>query len=130
MEQLSTLQSNISAALISTTRSAGAVASEDLTFHRSLDPALGTELDKQNARLLDLANRLLGAATANTEIVRPQLLKDLENVEDNWRAVVDVVDSLLERADTALDEFTGAVKRLSPGVGQVSTSCHGGIYLR
>jgi hypothetical protein len=28
--------------------------------------------------------------------------------------VVDVVDSLLERADTALDEFTGAVKRLSP----------------
>ena len=40
---------------------------------------------------------------------------DLENVEDNWRAVVDVVDSLLERGDTALDEFTGAVRRLGPG---------------
>jgi exosome complex exonuclease RRP6 len=127
MEQPSTLQSTISAALISTTRSAGAVASEDLAFHRSLDPALGTELDKQNARLLELANRLLGAATANTEIVRPQRLKDLENVEDNWRAVVDVVDSLLERADTALDEFTGAVKRLSPGINQVSEHENGGM---
>jgi exosome complex exonuclease RRP6 len=123
MEQLSSLQSIISSALISTTRSAGALASEDLEFHRSLDPTLGNELDKQNARLLELANRLLESATANTEIVRPQRLKDLETVEDNWRAVVDVVDSLLERADTALDEFTGAVKRLSPGVQQVSDNC-------
>ena len=56
-----------------------------------------------------------GAARPAAETVRgPPSLKDVEGIENNWWAVVDVVDSLLERADTALDEFTGAVKRLSP----------------
>ncbi|KAK3718724.1 exosome nuclease subunit [Vermiconidia calcicola] len=110
------VQSAISAALVSTTRSASSLASEDLPFHRSLDSSLASRLDRQNARLLGLATGLLGAATATTETVRPPpSLKDVDSVESNWRAVVDVVDSLLERADTALDEFTGAVKRLSPG---------------
>ena len=110
------LQSAISSALVSTTRSASALANEDLPFHRSLDASLGTRLDRQNARLLGLASGLLGVARPATETVRrPPSLRDVEGIENNWRAVVDVVDSLLERADTALDEFTGAVKRLSPG---------------
>ncbi len=118
------LHSSISAALIATTRSASSLASEDLPFHRSLDSSVATKLDRQNARLLGLATSLLGTATATSETVRPPpSLKDIEGVENNWRAVVDVVDSLLERADTALDEFTGAVKRLSPGADvQVYTS--------
>lgn len=121
MEELSdfsSLQASVSSALVSSTRTASQLANEDLAFHRSLDASLGGDLDRQNARLLGLAERLLGAATANTEIVRPPRLSDIEAVEGNWRAVVDVVDSLLERADTALDEFTGAVKRLSPGVAE------------
>jgi len=115
ISDFTSLQSSITSALVSTTRTASQLANEDLPFHRSLEPSLGTTLDRQNARLLNLAERLLGAATANTETVRPApRLSDIEAVEGNWRAVVDVVDSLLERADTALDEFTGAVKRLSP----------------
>ena len=112
------LQSSIQSALVATTRNASQLASEDLPFHRSVDSQLGTNLDRQNARLLSLAERLLGSATTGAESVRPSgapSLKEIEDVEGNWRAVVDVVDSLLERADTALDEFTGAVKRLSPG---------------
>ncbi|KAK5173134.1 exosome nuclease subunit [Saxophila tyrrhenica] len=113
--EFSSLQSSVSAALVATTRSASSLANEDLPFHRSLDSSLATELDRQNARLLGLATGLLGAATATSDTVRPPpSLKDVEGIENNWRAVVDVVDSLLERADTALDEFTGAVKRLSP----------------
>lgn len=109
------LQSAVSSALISTTRSASALANEDLPFHRSLDASLGRSIDRQNARLLGLASSLLGAARPAAETVRgPPSLKDVEGIENNWRAVVDVVDSLLERADTALDEYTGAVKRLSP----------------
>ena len=116
MDDFSTLQSNISAALVSTTRSASQLAAEDLPFHRSLDARLGSSIDRQNARLLALATRLLGSATASEESVRAApTLRDIDAVDGNWRAVVDVVDSLLERADTALDEFTGAVKRLSPG---------------
>ncbi|EME78040.1 uncharacterized protein MYCFIDRAFT_107101 [Pseudocercospora fijiensis CIRAD86] len=120
MDDFNSLESNIKSALVSTVRSANSLANEDLPFHRSLDSKVAPALDQQNARLLSLAERLVGAATSNTEIVRPPRLKDLDSVEGNWRAVVDVVDSLLERADTALDEFTGAVKRLSPGVEQVT----------
>ncbi|USW59105.1 Putative HRDC domain, 3'-5' exonuclease domain, HRDC-like superfamily, ribonuclease H superfamily [Septoria linicola] len=116
MEDFGATEASIKSALTSTTRSAVLLANEDIQFHRSLDSAVGPALDQQNGRLLGLAERLIGAATANTEISRPPRLKDLESVEGNWKAVVDVVDSLLERADTALDEFTGAVKRLSPGV--------------
>lgn len=119
MEDFNSVEESIKSALISTIRSANSLGSEDLAFHRSLDSSVGTTLDRQNARLLGLADRLVGTATANTEIVRPPRLSDLESVEGNWKAVVDVVDSLLERADTALDEFTGAVKRLSPGADQV-----------
>ena len=114
-EDFSSLQTSISAALVSTTRSASSLANEDLPFHRSLDNSLASKLDRQNARLLGLATGLLGTATATSETVRPPSLKDVDGIENNWRAVVDVVDSLLERADTALDEFTGAVRRLSPG---------------
>ncbi len=39
------------------------------------------------------------------------MLNDVDDIELNWRGVVDVVDSLLEKADTALDEYTGLVKR-------------------
>lgn len=113
MDDFARLQSSVQSALVDTTRSATALAAQDLPFHRTVDPSLSTSLDAQNARLLNLASRLLGSATAHADNVRPTL-RDIEDVESNWTRVVDVVDSLLERADTALDEFTGAVKRLSP----------------
>ena len=115
-----TLQDSIQQSLVATTRSATQISSEDVAFHRSLDPSLATALDKQNARLLALAERLLGNATSNTEIVRPRL-PDGDSVDGNWRGIVDVVDSLLEKADISLDEYTGAVKRLSPGREQTPT---------
>lgn len=112
------LQESIQSSLVATTRSATQISSEDLGFHRSLDPSLATVLDKQNARLLALAERLLGNAASNTEIVRPRL-PDQDAVDGGWRGIVDVVDSLLEKADISLDEYTGAVKRLSPAREQV-----------
>jgi exosome complex exonuclease RRP6 len=41
-------------------------------------------------------------------------LEDAEDIDTNWRAVVDVVDTVLEKADTALDEYTGLIKRKEP----------------
>ena len=105
------LQEAISSALVSVTRSTSQLASEDIAFHRSLDPRFATLLDHQNARLLGLATSLLESATTHTPTVRAPSLTSADAVDNNWRAVVDVVDSLLERADTAIDEFTGAVKR-------------------
>lgn len=119
MDDFSTVQSSVQSSLVATTRAASTLAHEDLPFHRSLSSTLAHTLDRQNARLLGLASGLLATATAAEETVRPApSLKDVDAIDGNWRAVVDVVDSLLERADTALDEFTGAVRRLSPGLGE------------
>ncbi|KAH0381995.1 hypothetical protein KCU92_g6593, partial [Aureobasidium melanogenum] len=123
MEALSdfnALQQQIQASLVAVTRSSQAISSEDLGFHRSLDPSLGRALDTQNARLLGLAERLLGNAASNTELVRPKL-PDTDAVDTQWSSVIDVIDSLLEKADISLDEYTGAVKRLSPAREQAQT---------
>ena len=106
-------QEHVTSALLSTTRSAGQVAAEDLSFHRSSSKTVSQTLDAQNVRLLALTNRLLKAATAGSDVRAPEL-KDQEAVEDSWRDVVDVVDDLLEQADASLDEFTGVIKKLSP----------------
>jgi len=118
MESFKTLQDTISAALRSTTLSATHINGADVAFQRSLDPVAGTALDSQNARLLQLAQRLLENAAASSDAVGPKL-PDVEAVDGNWRGVVDVIDSLLEKADTSLDEYTGVVKRISPGADQV-----------
>ena len=112
------LQDSISSSLVAVTRTAAQISSEDLEFQRSLNPAIGSLLDQQNARLLGLAERLLSNAASSTEVAGPQL-PDYDAVDGNWREIVDVVDSLLEKADISLDEYTGAVKRLSPGREQV-----------
>ncbi|KAF2087190.1 hypothetical protein K490DRAFT_66056 [Saccharata proteae CBS 121410] len=113
MEDFPAFQKTISDALVATTRTTQSLVAEDLPFHRQLDPKLASSLDKQNARLLSLAERLLANAASGSEVVGPKL-QDADAVDSNWQGVVDVVDSLLEKADTSLDEYTGIVKRLTP----------------
>lgn len=103
----------ISSTLVDTTRTAGQIAGEDLAFHRSSNPEITPLLEKQNSRLLQLAQNLVRAAATGTEVSVPRL-SDADSVEDNWRGIVDVIDNLLEKADACLDEYTGVIKRLSP----------------
>ena len=107
------IQDTVSAALVDTTRAVGHLSGEDLAFQRSLHPSVGPQIDKQNSRLLDLARRLARGATSGTELVAPPL-SNADAVEDDWKAIVDVVDNLLEKTDACLDEYTGVIKRLSP----------------
>ena len=109
------LKDTVSSALIGTTRAAGQISHEDLAFHRSSNPQIATLLDQQSARLLKLAHGLIKAATWGTEVTAPRLA-DAESIDENWEPMVDVFDSLLEKADACLDEFTGSIKRLSPGL--------------
>jgi exosome complex exonuclease RRP6 len=118
MDSFKTLQDSISSALVSTTRAATRLSSADIPFQRSLDPAVGTTLDQQNARLLHLAQRLLETAAASSDAVGPKL-PDVDAIDGNWKGIIDVVDSLLEKADTSLDEYTGVVKRLAQTGDQV-----------
>jgi exosome complex exonuclease RRP6 len=112
----------ISSTLIDTTRTAGRIAGEDLAFYRSSNPEITPLLEKQNTRLLQLAQSLVRVAATGTEVSAPRL-SDADSVEDSWRGIVDVIDNLLEKADACLDEYTGVIKRLSPSQdGQPSKS--------
>lgn len=104
------MQEQVQAALVSTTRSAGQISSEDLSFQRSLNPDVGEALDEASGRLLALSTSLLKSAASISELRAPAL-EDADDVENNWRSVVDVIDSLLEKTDTCLDEYTGMIKR-------------------
>ena len=104
------IQDAVSASLISMTRAATQLANEDLTFQRSFNPSITHLLDRQNARLLSLAQKLIQNATYGTD-VKVSEIPDLEAVEDNWKGVVDVIDNLLEKADACLDEYTGIIKK-------------------
>lgn len=103
-------QDQVQGALIATTRTTGQISAEDLGFHRSFNPEVGTALDEQSERVLALASALLKSAASISELRAPSL-EDADDVENNWRSVVDVVDSLLEKSDTCLDEYTGVIKR-------------------
>ncbi|KAF2459362.1 hypothetical protein BDY21DRAFT_370135 [Lineolata rhizophorae] len=131
-----TFRDTLTSALLATTRSTTALTTADLPFHRALDPSVGASLDAQNARLAALAGRFLGStgssdgsATArrsgSKEVVGSTFgsgrsnisLADTDAIDNAWTAVVDVIDSLLEKADACLDEYTGAVKKTGVGIG-------------
>lgn len=111
--EFSTFSDTLSSTLVQTTRTVNAISAEDLNFHRTISSEFTESLDEQSERLLNLTSALLKAATAGTDLTPPTLTNE-ESIDNNWRGVVDVIDSLLEKADASLDEFTGVIKKLSP----------------
>ncbi|EPE03331.1 exosome complex exonuclease rrp [Ophiostoma piceae UAMH 11346] len=104
-------QQKIQAALVAVNRTVNGIAAEDLTFLRTVNPDVASEIDVQAARLLRLSNSLIKSAANATGRKDVPTLEDADDVELNWRGVVDVIDALLEKADTTLDEYTGLLKR-------------------
>ena len=102
-----------------TVRIEGHISSEDVNFHRSSSVEFSESLDEQSDRLLALSSSLIKVAAAAEpgDKRRKKGVPDLKNAEDveyNWSRIVDVIDNLLEKADTCLDEFTGIIKKLDP----------------
>ena len=93
----------LQSAALKATRNAASLP-PDLNFYRSLDRGLTKESDAASARVLALANKLLGlVATADDSSGRSSKgkarLRDDEDVTDGFRSsVVDAMDLLLERA--------------------------------
>ncbi|KAJ9297797.1 hypothetical protein DTO271G3_4018 [Paecilomyces variotii] len=106
-------QERVISKLVQTTRTVGQLSAEDLSFHRTSSAEISDGLDEQSGRLLSLTSSLLKVTTAGTDTKAP-VLEDEDSIEDNWRGVVDIIDTLLEKADACLDEFTGVIKKLSP----------------
>lgn len=116
-QDFASFQATVQKALVTTTRLANQIASEDLDFQRTSNPTIAEELDDSSLRLLNLTTSLLQSATKGTNVVRPNL-EEADDVEIQWSRIVDIVDNLLEKADTCLDEYTGAIKRKSAPVDQ------------
>lgn len=112
-QDFKSLQDKVQASLLSATRTVNRIASEDLAFQRTAHPSAGDRLDDQSLRLLSLSTDLLRSAGKATDQKAVRTLEDSEDVDIHWRAIVDVVDGLLEKADICLDEYTGLVKRKS-----------------
>lgn len=107
------LQEGIQKSLVSTVKSVNRIAAEDLGFQRTVNPDVAEQLDDKSARVLELSTRLLQSAAKACGVKAPRL-EDAEDIDMSWQSIVDVVDSVLEKADTALDEYTGLVKRKEP----------------
>ncbi|KAK5625825.1 hypothetical protein RRF57_001541 [Xylaria bambusicola] len=116
-QDFKSLQESIQNALVSTTRLANQIAAEDLSFQRTSNPTVAEELDDSSSRLLALTTSLLRSATKGTDVAGPNL-EDADDVDVHWSRIVDVLDNLLEKADTSLDEYTGAIKRKALAIDQ------------
>lgn len=112
-QDFKSLQEKIQASLVSTTKAVQRIASEDLGFQRTVNPGTGDRLEEQSTRLLSLSSDLLKSAAVATGQKNAGELEDAEDVDIQWRGIVDVIDGLLEKADICLDEYTGLVKRKS-----------------
>lgn len=116
-QDFKSFQETIQNALVSTTRLANQIAAEDLSFQRTSNPAVADELDDVTFRLLSLSSSLLQSAAKGTDVPGPSL-EDADDVDVHWSRIVDILDNLLEKADTCLDEYTGAIKRKAAPVDQ------------
>ncbi len=121
-QELKPLRDAVQSALVSVTRSVNSLANEDLQFHRTVHPSVATRLDQNTERLLRLASGVLKSAAKLTAQKEPRL-DDVDDVEIQWKGIVDVIDSLLEKSDTCLDEYTGLIKRKDVPAGENVCPC-------
>lgn len=112
-QDFKSLQDRVQKSLVSAVKYTNRIAAEDLSFQRTVNPDAAEQLDDKSSRLLQLSARLLQSAARACGVKAPTL-EDAEDIDMNWQGVVDVVDSVLEKADTALDEYTGLIKRKEP----------------
>ncbi|CAO1625030.1 unnamed protein product [Sympodiomycopsis kandeliae] len=107
-EYLAALQ----APLVATTRHASSLPGpSDLAFHRSIEKDIGTGLDASADDVHDLIRSITswtkGKSKASTTDNRDD--DDDDQQQQVYRGISDVVDGLLERADTRMDEYLGKV---------------------
>jgi len=86
-------QASLLKQLVATTRAASATGGHDVTFERSIDSEFDSSLTAVTERLLSITNRLLMFGGLQGEE-----FEDEDDLEDRWGDIVDVVDTLLERA--------------------------------
>ena len=106
------IEEEISAAVQQSVAAANALGANDLEFHRSLDTDLSKSLDETLKQILSLTTTLL--KFADPEKGAQIELNDSEDVDARWGDIIDVVDSLLEHTDDALESLDAPKKEEAP----------------
>lgn len=101
--------------LVAATKAAAFLSSADFALQAASSREFGAGLKTTSSRLLGIANRLLaysatGAPAGSAKRKAKAAFEDIDQVTDRFGPVVDAIDDLLERTDTALDIVNG--KRL------------------
>lgn len=102
-------QNAISEGLIATTRASSSIATQDISFHRSIHPSIAASLDQKSRRLLKLTEKLLQRSAASS--AAKVSLPNADAVESRWRSLVDATDGMFERTDMCLDEYSGLFQK-------------------
>lgn len=107
----SRFQDELYDSLVSTTKAVTIIGSQDIDFYRSLDTYFASSFANCNKRLLDLVNYLIQFASFG----RFGRIEDYEDLNYKWWDIIDVIDSLFEKADISLNEFGELVKQSDHG---------------
>ncbi|KAJ2062702.1 exosome nuclease subunit [Coemansia sp. S146] len=115
-------------ALVKATKAAGRLG-DDIAYHRTLDESVDTRLEQASQRTLSIANHLWMTSRADSSLPITAADDIAINTEGQWTsgpqfsAVIDAVDTLLERIDVGLDELAkNSAHQLRNSVGAQSAA--------
>ncbi|KAJ3277430.1 Exosome component 10 [Borealophlyctis nickersoniae] len=108
-EKFDKYQESLFSALMGTTKASHFLTPADVPFYRTSSREFDTRLQGVADSLLKMSNDLLAHSLGPAD--KGIRYEDLDDVMDRFDHVVDTVDTLLERADMALDEFAGRIKK-------------------
>lgn len=100
--------------VVETVRAASALAAQDVSFYRSLDQNLLTELEDTGKSLLSLANKLMSEISPEIQAVEYGAREIQSGFA--WKRITGVLDVCFEKVDMALD----AIKHSTSSSGQSS----------
>lgn len=106
-EEFAVFQEGVFSTIMACVRSSSAISNADISFQRSSNPDFATILDETTARILVLANQLLRSASKGSDIAAPKMV-DVDDVDNKWNDVVEVVDYVLEKAVCDSFSLSGA----------------------
>ncbi|KAF8272378.1 ribonuclease H-like domain-containing protein [Lactarius quietus] len=102
----------LQASALKATKSAAALPA-DLSFHRSVDSDLASDLEACSNKVISITNMLLNVATSSKSAKGKgkARVRDEDDFLDRFGSlIVEPMDQLFERADIALDQVNGRTK--------------------
>ncbi|CCE64860.1 hypothetical protein TPHA_0J00370 [Tetrapisispora phaffii CBS 4417] len=95
--------------VVSSVRAASALAAQDVDFYRSLDKEIASSLTNTSQKVTDMINSIISSVDENSE----GLVEGKENLDESWKDIGNLLDSLFELADHSIDALSKASQKSS-----------------